>query len=187
MTKELKFKTKKDGTKIVEPDTHLKKIVNGASIKTIITDANLKAANDFIEEESKKFPEEMYGEMQELSEAFVDFRNTEFVEGTGKSSSPSFQGITTFALAIKSSSGMYGYELASAIARSLFDFAENHKCTDTLGKKILGVHVNALKVVFYKKISGDGGPVGKQLTSELKELVAQDKTRGVNYSGSNQS
>ncbi len=172
--KELKFRTKKDGTKIVEPDTRLKDKVGG-DVSKIITEENVESAHKVIEETGKDFPEEMKKELIKLNDSFFEFRDETLTEGQTKNDSKIFEAFKNQVLAVKSSSGIYGYDLASTIARSLFDYCDRYACINKLGKQTIEVHINALKVVFNSNIEGDGGVIGKQLMEELQTLVSKSQ------------
>lgn len=77
------------------------------------------------------------------------------------------------AFAIKSRAGMYGYTLASTLAKSLHMFCELMQDETLSAKKIEVVHclVNGIKTVFERQISGSGGETGKAIVSQAQRLV----------------
>ena len=166
----MKFRVKKDGTKIVEPDTRLKEKI-GKNVNKLITQKNIDIANNFIAQEAKNFPEEIRLELRNLDQLFITYNNEDFSIDKTKSDSQNFIDMLNQILNIKSSSAIYGYNLATNIARLLFEYCDNNLCTSTKQRRIIQLHINALKIMYKQDIKGDGGQVGKQLISELQLLV----------------
>lgn len=74
---------------------------------------------------------------------------------------------------LKGQGGTFGYPLISKIGGSLCRYIESvadHKRVD-LG--IVRAHALALRAVASNKITGDGGPVEKQVLGELNRLLAK--------------
>lgn len=76
------------------------------------------------------------------------------------------------AFSIKSQSGTFGYDLASRVAKSLYDFGQVI-AADEKHVKVVRMHVDALRTIFQQSLKGDGGVVGKELMTMLETLVAK--------------
>lgn len=66
----------------------------------------------------------------------------------------------------------FDYPLLTRIGSSLCTFTENIDGTSEKELLVIGVHIDALKAVMTNKISGDGGPVGREIAKGL-ELAVQ--------------
>jgi hypothetical protein len=65
----------------------------------------------------------------------------------------------------------FDYPLLTRIGSSLCTFTENLDGSGDKELQVIGVHVDALKAVMTHKISGDGGPVGREIAKGLEIAV----------------
>lgn len=65
----------------------------------------------------------------------------------------------------------FDYPLLTRIGSSLCTFTENLDSSSDKELQVIGVHVDALKAVMTHKISGDGGPVGREIAKGLEIAV----------------
>ncbi len=65
----------------------------------------------------------------------------------------------------------FDYPLLTRIGSSLCTFTENLNGSDDKALLVIGVHIDALKAVMMNKISGDGGPVGREIAKGLEIAV----------------
>lgn len=65
----------------------------------------------------------------------------------------------------------FDYPLLTRIGSSLCTFTENLDGSSGKELQVIGVHVDALKAVMTHKISGDGGPVGREIAKGLEIAV----------------
>ncbi len=65
----------------------------------------------------------------------------------------------------------FDYPLLTRIGSSLCTFTEKLEGSSDKELQVIGVHVDALKAVMTHKISGDGGPVGREIAKGLEIAV----------------
>lgn len=65
----------------------------------------------------------------------------------------------------------FDYPLLTRIGSSLCTFTENLNGSSDKELQVIAVHVDALKAVMAHKISGDGGPVGREIAKGLEIAV----------------
>ncbi|MBM3618717.1 MAG: hypothetical protein FJX23_09300 [Alphaproteobacteria bacterium] len=152
-----------------KPDFSLKnKIGKDVSIGEILTTTNIKDAQGVINDSQKDFVKWIENDLRTLegyfAEAYADADNA----------LDAVVGIQKYAFSIKSQSGTFGYDLASAIAKSLYDFCENNYVVgDNKHILIIRKHLDTLNVIFKRKITGDGGNVGQQVYQALGKLITK--------------
>lgn len=74
---------------------------------------------------------------------------------------------------IKGQGSTFGYNLLTKMAGSLCDYIRDaaHPA-DTRQVKVMAAHFAAIDFILDKKLKGDGGDAGAQLTARIGELVA---------------
>lgn len=78
------------------------------------------------------------------------------------------QNITTPVMQLKANASTFHYNLIGNLANVMLSFLESIEKLDEDAVSIVEAHHQTLKAIIVKKISGDGGPVGKQMEEELK-------------------
>lgn len=74
---------------------------------------------------------------------------------------------------VKGQGSSFGYNLLTMIGGSLCDYIRELSGTaDEQQVKVIAAHFAAIDFVLEKSIQGDGGEVGVQLESKLKQLIA---------------
>lgn len=160
-----KFKTKPDGTRIFEPDFALKEKIGGINIEKLITPEVVKAAEEIINQGKERFAEEILTDIRGLRNSYREFSKDADMN-TG-----SFGQMVDTALNIKSCGGMYGYDLATEVAKSLFEFCMEMDHFDNKSLQIINIHIDALEKIFAYKIMGLGGKKGEEVLSDLAKLT----------------
>ncbi len=74
---------------------------------------------------------------------------------------------------IKGYGSNIGYDLLTLFADSLMKFLLKTTTKESQRVSVARVHVDAMRLVFYQQITGDGGDAGKQLTQGLRDAVAK--------------
>jgi chemotaxis protein histidine kinase CheA len=72
---------------------------------------------------------------------------------------------------LKGQGGTFGYPLISKIGASLCRYVESVADHHRIDLEIVRAHALALRAVASNRITGDGGPVEKQLLGELDRLL----------------
>ena len=74
---------------------------------------------------------------------------------------------------IKGYGSNIGYKLLTLFADSLSNFLLQTTAEESRRVSVARVHVDAMRLVFYQQMTGDGGDAGKALTQGLREAVAK--------------
>ncbi len=74
---------------------------------------------------------------------------------------------------IKGYGSNIGYKLLTMFADSLSNFLLKPTAEESQQVSVTRVHVDAMRLVFYQQMTGDGGDAGKALTQGLREAVAK--------------
>ena len=74
---------------------------------------------------------------------------------------------------IKGYGSNIGYNLLTLFADSLSNFLLQTTADESRRVSVARVHVDAMRLVFYQKMTGDGGDAGKALMQGLREAVAK--------------
>lgn len=78
------------------------------------------------------------------------------------------QTMVTPVMQLKANASTFRYTLVSNLANIMLNFLEAIKKVDGDVLAIVDAHRQSLQLIVTKKITGDGGPVGKQMQEELQ-------------------
>lgn len=70
---------------------------------------------------------------------------------------------------LKANAGMFGYDLVGELAGIMLGFLEHIKIMDRDAIEIVRAHHTSLHMIVSRKMSGDGGTIGKALIAELNQ------------------
>lgn len=152
-----------------EPDFSLKnKIGKDLPIGEVLTTENIKEAQQVINASQEDFVKWVENDLKMLEsyfkQAYADAENA--LEAVVN--------IQKYAFSIKSQSGTFGYDLGSAIAKSLYDFCENNYVVgDNKHILVIRKHIDALNTIFHQKITGDGGATGQAVYQALGKMITK--------------
>lgn len=150
-----------------KPDFSLKeKIGKDININEILNTENIKASQQVINDSQKDFLKWVDNDLKTL-EAF--YRQA---ASDPSNALTAVVDIQKSAFSVKSQSGTFGYDLGSAIAKSLYDFCENNYVVgDNKHILVIRKHIDTLNTIFHKNIKGDGGKIGQQVYDALGKLI----------------
>lgn len=74
---------------------------------------------------------------------------------------------------IKGQGGSFGYDLMTLIGNQLCHFVEELAEAGPTEIQVIGLHVDALKIVMVKQMRGDGGQAGRALLRGLDQVVSK--------------
>ncbi|MDP6805494.1 MAG: Hpt domain-containing protein [Rhodospirillales bacterium] len=74
---------------------------------------------------------------------------------------------------IKGQGGSFDYDLMTQIGNQLCHFVENLAEAGAPETEVISLHVDALKLVFAKRMRGDGGQAGQALLRGLEQIVSK--------------
>lgn len=151
-----------------KPNFTLKeKIGKDVSIGEILNTENVRDSQQVIDNTRKDFVKWVRNDVSNL-ESFYDQAALD-----PDNALPFVVDIQKTAFSIKAQSGTFGYDLASAIAKSLYDFCENNYVVgDAKHILVIRKHIDTLNVIFRKDVKGDGGKLGQAVYSALGKLIA---------------
>lgn len=149
------------------PDFSLKeKIGKDVSMGEVLDQQSVSAAQTVIADSKKDFLLWIEADLEQLEDLYASAaidpeQGLEYVVGIQKA-----------AFSIKSQAGTFGFDLGSAVAKSLYDFCENNYVVgDHKHILLIRKHIDALKSIFHLGVEGDGGSVGRQVHAGLLRLV----------------
>lgn len=74
---------------------------------------------------------------------------------------------------LKSSGGMFKYELVTEVADICMKFIEKIEIIEKDAYQVIMAHLRTLQVIISQKITGTGGTQGPALTKELRDMCAR--------------
>lgn len=75
------------------------------------------------------------------------------------------------AFAMMGQAGTFGYHMASAVAKSLYDYVESKPKPDASSLVILRKHIDTLYVIFSQEITGGDESLGQEVVDTLHSLI----------------
>lgn len=157
------------GNKVIVADEDYsikEKMVGNFALSDIFTEDAIKAAEDIIDESSDSFMEDVSGLLQELEThydaVYADFTDMESLENA-----------CWCALSIKAKAGIFGFNLASRIAKLLHDYTEEMTSIAPSNVTVMREHIDTLKVIFHQKlkVDVDNDEMSKTLLDYLQKLA----------------
>lgn len=157
---------------IHEPDFTLKKMIGeDVDIKKLFSAENVSKAQAVIETHKDSYLEWVKNDLKTLEECY------KAATANVAECAADVQKLAKTAFVIKSQAGTFGYSLATAVAKSLDDFCTRDFSPSPEHLTVIRKHMDALHVIFLKHITGDGGPLGSELSGNLYKLVAKYKAK----------
>jgi hypothetical protein len=163
-----KANPEKEDVKILPPDYALKKMIGeNVDINQIFSAENISKAQEAIDSHKDNFLEWVKNDLMALEENYKNATtNIPACEADiGK--------LAKVAFVIKSQAGTFGFSLATLVAKSLDDFCNRDFRPSPEHLTVIRKHIDALQAIFSKNIAGDGGTLGRELSSNLDKLVAK--------------
>lgn len=161
--------TDHDDEEVMEfaPDFSLKeKIGKDISAKEIFSAEVVKGSQEVINRGKKDFLKWVDNDLKNLETSYEELAKN---PSNGRESALNIQ---RAAFSIKAQSGTFGFDLGSAIAKSLYDFLENDYVEgDRNHVTVIRKHIDTLNTIFHKNVAGDGGKVGNEVYSALGKLI----------------
>lgn len=158
-----------DDDEVVEfkPDFSLKeKIGKDINLKEVFSADAVKSSQEVINKTKKDFLKWVDNDLKNLESAY------EALAANPAQGRESALVIQKAAFSIKGQSGTFGFDLGSAVAKSLYDFLENDyvegESSHTL---VIRKHIDTLNTIFHKNVDGDGGKTGNAVYNALGTLI----------------
>ncbi|MCH2546427.1 MAG: hypothetical protein MK052_02290 [Alphaproteobacteria bacterium] len=138
----------------------------GMNMNQILTDEVVKDSQKVIHKSQKDFLKWIEADLQTLENAY-----NALAADPENGRDPALI-IQKSAFTCKSQAGTFGYDLGSAIAKSLYDFLEKDYVEGERGHVIIiRKHIDTLNTIFHRKVEGDGGKIGNAVYGALGKLI----------------
>lgn len=148
-----------------KPDFSLKEKI-GVSINEILTSEVIKDSQDVINKSQKDFLKWVNNDLRTLENAYDELRKD---PANGREPALIIQ---KSAFSCKAQAGTFGFDLGSAVAKSLYDFLENDYVEgDVNHTTVIRKHIDTLNTIFHRNVVGDGGKIGGQVFDALGKLI----------------
>jgi CheY-like chemotaxis protein len=89
---------------------------------------------------------------------------------------PHYQTINKIAHELRGQGGIFGYPLISRFAFSLYACTDGAPEIDEKHLDLVKAHIDGIRVVMKDKVSGDGGPIGRELLAGLDKAKEKYQT-----------
>jgi chemotaxis protein histidine kinase CheA len=155
-----------------KPDFSLKEKI-GVNINEILTSEVINSSQEVINKSQKDFLKWVTNDLQTLENAYK-----ELAKDPAKGRDAALE-IQKAAFSCKAQAGTFGYDLGSAVAKSLYDFLENDYVEgESSHVIIIRKHIDTLNTIFSRDVAGDGGKIGSAVYTALGKLITKFEVRG---------
>ena len=153
-----------DEVKIFSPDTSLQNKI-GPDIDTVLSPQAVAAAQVVITQSEDTFLEESFVQLERL----VVCNKT--IQASPKTALQSIPSMIDIAFSLRSQTGVAGYQLVSALSKSLYLHCELLKSDlSTRDLNLIQWHVATIQQLLKGKMKGNGGDLGKVILAEIEKL-----------------
>lgn len=152
--------------RLVQADYELKeKIGTDVKLDQIFTEDRIEKAQETIRESADQF-------LVWFAEDIKSLQASHKMLLSGQNVQAMLQHLQDSAFSIKARAGTFGYDCASLISNSLYQFVRKHpgQC-DAAHMTVVEKHLDSLNTILQHNISGLGGAVGQELLQKLKVLT----------------
>lgn len=154
-----------DDVKEFSPDFSLKEKI-GMNMNEILTSEVVKSSQEVINKSQKEFLQWIRNDLDTMEMSYAELAK---MPEMGRDFALEIQ---KAAFSCKSQAGTFGFDLGSAIAKSLYDFLENDYVENDKGHLIvIRKHIDTLNTIFRQSITGDGGQIGAAIYTALGTLI----------------
>ncbi len=161
-----------DGVVIHAPDLSLKKKLGpGKTLGSIITPATVEKTEKVVANFQPEIIKEILAEFSELEDIASGLQS-------GTVATDILKVLIEKGFAIKSKAGFCNYSLASSLARFMHLFCETmlEKQLTIKDINIISCFVSILKIIFERRIMGDGGITGNVIVQEAQRMISLSPT-----------
>lgn len=150
---------------ISNPNENLKKMIGGdVSAEFILDEEVVKAAQEVILAKASEFAGWVRIDLKSLDEAYRLLEKSPNDRGI-------LDDIAGTALTVKSQSGMFGYDLATQVAKTFYNFLSLRPEVNDIGLLVIRKHIDLLFVIFHQEITGSGEKIGEEALDMLNALI----------------
>jgi hypothetical protein len=155
-----------EGVKIFAPDDSLRVKIGNVNLDQVLSPQVVKAAQSRIEQAADEFANDSLEQLKELTQVCAD------IAKSPEKADSLLPLLVNAAFSLKTKTGIGGYDLVAALAKSLQLYAELLQ-GKPLGQKNLDImqwHLASITVLLTGKVKGDGGTTGAAIRQELEKL-----------------
>ncbi|MCI5049120.1 MAG: response regulator [Rickettsiales bacterium] len=150
---------------VAKPNTTLKEYVGrDVSAEFILDDDVIAAAQESILEKADEYKGWILEDLKIMEQAYdrleANADDTEAMELLTKTS-----------LTIKSRAGTFSYDLATAVAKLLYNYLATSPALNKLTFTVIRKHIDTLYVIFHQSITGNDNKVGTEVVDGLGILI----------------
>ena len=158
----------KDGPKVTisKPNYSLRDLLDGTSAADIITPELVERAHAEVMKSESDFVTWVKEDIERLEEAYLAL-------ATNPTDKKARVAMLEASYAIKSQSGIFGYEIGTVVADLLVSYLSENKELKENNFIVIRKHIDTMGVIFTQKIKDVDGAVGIALVGSLSKLVAK--------------
>lgn len=152
----------KPEVEVVNPPHDIRQKVSGGGG---ISDEMLRRAEHAIADMSAGFMEGAAADVEKLRQLYQDAKGN-------PDKRPEIIGeIFQISHDLRGQGSTFDYPLLSRVGSSLCTFTETIDSANDKSFEIIGIHIDALRVIIGQNVTGDGGPLGREIAAELETAV----------------
>lgn len=149
-----------------KPDFSLKeKIGKDINISEIFTKDVIENSQQVINKTQKDFLKWVENDLRNIENSLSALSKNQ------EAGAQYLQEVKRAAFSVKAQAGTFGFDLGSAVAKSLYDFCETMYRNDPGHLIIIRKHADTLNTIFHQGVVGDGGKVGGAVHTALGKLI----------------
>lgn len=149
---------------IMKPNYTLRNLLDGASAAQIITEELVQEAQEVVMKSESDFIKWATQDIEKLQMAFQKLC-------AQPNDMKARQDLLASAYAIKSQSGIFGYDLATVVSDLLVNYLAKHEQLTENSLLVVNKHIETMVVVFTQKVKEVDGQLGTALVGSLSKLV----------------
>lgn len=155
-----------EGVQMVQADYALKeKIGMDVKLDQIFTPERIGQAQEAIAQGADQFLVWFAEDIKKLQQCFRFLHEGVDVRAM-------LRDIQASAFSIKARAGTFGYDCASLVSNSLYQFVRKHPAEcNSAHSMVISKHIESLSTILQHNINGLGGAVGQELLQKLKQLT----------------
>ncbi|MEJ0063704.1 MAG: hypothetical protein WDO70_11055 [Alphaproteobacteria bacterium] len=155
-----------DSVKVYEPDHSLHNRIGKGTLDQVLSKEAVAHAEQAIQQSSDKFAEECKQRLEALEASYAALQQSPEMDAV------LLAPVIDAAFSIKIAAAQSGYDLASAIAKSLHLHCENLGFAELSPKNmdVIAWHISSIRHLLNNKIKGTGGSIGAAIMGEIQKL-----------------
>ena len=164
-------KNTSEDVKIFAPDKSLQSKIGVANLDQLLSPQVVAAAQTVIEKNADLFLAACLEHLAAIE------KNVAALRQNPSDTERLLPSLIEAAFAMKAKAGLGGYDLVSALAKSLHLYCEQvgQSTLSSRNIEIVAWHVSSVRMVLHQRLKGSAGPAGVAIMTELEKLQALQK------------